>query len=51
MNVTNVVKPLQEEVISSYIKEHTQERNPMNVSNVVKPLCKSVICKNMKESI
>ena len=38
MNVTNVVKPLQEVVTSKNINEDKEERNPMNVTNVVKPL-------------
>ena len=42
MNVNNVVKPLQEAVISEYISEHIQERNPTNVTNVVK-LLKEVV--------
>ena len=37
MNVNNVVKPLHVLVVSEYIKEHIQERNPMNAINVVKP--------------
>jgi hypothetical protein len=42
MNVNNVVKPLHIAVLSKYISEHIQERNPMNVTNVVK-LLKEVV--------
>ena len=36
MDVTNVVKPLQDPVISNIIIEHILDRNLINVINVVK---------------
>ena len=45
MNVNNVVKPLQEAVVSNAIKDHIQERHHMNVTNVVKPLQEGVTFK------
>ncbi|GAB1303419.1 hypothetical protein APTSU1_001866700 [Apodemus speciosus] len=49
MNAINVVKPLQNPVISKDIKEHILERNLMNVINVVKPLHSTVISKDIKQ--
>ena len=43
MNIINVMKPLQDPVISKDIKEHIPERNLMNVINVVKPFHRGVI--------
>ena len=51
MNVINVVKPLQDLVISTVIKEPILERNLMNVINVVKPLLHPVISNVIKEPI
>ena len=51
MNVINVVKPLQDPVISNVIKEPILERNLMNVINVVKPLLHPVISNVIKEPI
>jgi len=43
MNVTSVVIPLQEWVVSDIIKSHIQERNHMIAFNVIKPLHEAVI--------
>ena len=45
MNVTNVVKPLQDPVISNIIKEHISDRNLINVINVVKYIHKGEVSK------
>ena len=49
MNAINVVKPLQDPVISKDIKEHILERNLINVIKVVKPLQDPVISSIIKE--
>ncbi|GAB1303420.1 Zinc finger protein 997 [Apodemus speciosus] len=51
MDVINVVKHLQDPVISKDIKEHILERNLLNVINVVKPFHITVISKCIKEHI
>ena len=43
MNVTSVVKPLQEAVVSNVIKEHIQEKHPMNETKVINPLQEAVV--------
>ena len=42
MNVTSMVKPLQEAVVSNAIKDHIHERHHMNVTKVVNPLKEAV---------
>ena len=51
MNVTNVVKPLHDQVISKDIRKHTLERNLMNIINAVKPLQQPFISTMIKEHI
>ena len=45
MNVINVLKPLQDTVISNIIKEHIMERNLINVISVVKYIHKGEMSK------
>ena len=48
MNVMNVVKPLQDRVISNIIKEHILERNLINVMRL-KTFNFTIISKDVKE--
>lgn len=51
MNVTNLVSPSHNHMISKSIKDHTLERNLMNVRNMVKPLKVTLVSEYIEEYI
>ena len=51
MKVSDVIKPLQQALISKYINEHIPERNLLNVTNVVKLFRKPIVFTHIKAHI
>ena len=43
MKASNVIKSLQQALISTYINEHIPERNLLNVTNMVKLFQKPIV--------
>ena len=51
MKVSNVIKPLQQALISKYINEHIPERNLLNVTNVFNLFRKPIVFTHIKAHI
>nr|CAM27976.1 novel KRAB box and zinc finger, C2H2 type domain containing protein [Mus musculus] len=51
MKASNVIKSLQQALISMYINEHIPERNLLNVTNMVKLFQKPIVFTYIKEYI